>query len=137
MKPLLQAPESERKNIFWISFIVIAVGIVVFWMLVFFRKDIERFQTIPLPDVSKPDLSEEFGSLKELSNAFKESVAAFQGLTNDIKSLGGDLTKEEEQKLHEWADAKQAEGKELTFEETFEFLNQLRGTGSTTMPIQK
>ena len=137
MKALRTLPQTERKKIFWISFIAIAGVIIFFWGFVFFRKDMERFQTIQLPDVSKSDFSEELGSLKELGKAFKENVTMFQGLTNDLKSLGGDLTKEEEQKLEEWAHGKEVEGKSITLEETLKFLTQLRGTDVTTMPENK
>ena len=137
MKALRTLPQTERKKIFWINFIAIAGVIIFFWGFVFFRKDMERFQTIQLPDVSKSDFSEELGSLKELGKAFKENVTVFQGLTNDLKSLGGDLTKEEEQKLEEWAHGKEVEGKSITLEETLKFLTQLRGTEATTMPQDK
>lgn len=136
MKSLLQLPQSERKRIFWGSFIAVAGVIIVFWAFVFFRKDMERFQTIKLPDVSGPDFSEELGSLKELSKAFKENVAVFQGLTSDLKSSGEDLTKEEEQKLDEWAHEKEVKGEEPTFEETLNFLRKLRGTEVPIMPVE-
>lgn len=137
MKPLRALPQAERKKVFWASFVAIAGITIVFWAFVFFKKDIERFQAITLPDVSRSDFAEELGSLKKLGNVFKENVDMFRSLTDDLKSLGGDLTEEEQMKLDEWGHAKESRGEEITFEETMNFLTQLRGTGTTTMPIEK
>lgn len=110
--------------------------VIIAWAFVFFAKDIERFQNVKLPNVSSPDFSDQTNSFKELNNALKESIAAFGDLAGDVKSFG-DLTKEEEQRLDEWAQMKEGKGEEPTFEETVEFLEELRLTGAATMPENK
>lgn len=127
--------ESQRKKIFWTSLIIISMVVVSAWGFLFLGPDIERLRSVQF-SLPQSDFPKEIGDLKALQGVFKENIDVFKNFVGDVKSLESGLTEEEKKKFEEWTREQETKGEEVTLEATLEFLQELRSSGSTTMPLQ-